>query len=402
MTLDLPRKFQHIFRTPARYRVWYGGRGSAKSHSIARALLVLGMQKQKRILCAREFQSTIADSSHRLLADLINEYKLNYFYDITKAEIRGRNGTIFLFRGIKIDPNGIKSLEGVDIAWVEEAQSISNDSLDILLPTIRKPGAEVWFSFNPFKKTDPVYERFVVTRPDNAIVEEVNYADNPWFPDVLRTEMEWDKKTNPDKYDWVWLGKPRGISAAQVFRGKYDVVEFDTPDSARHFMGADWGFATDPSTLIRCHIQDRNLYIDHEAWGFGVELDALPAMFETVPGSKRWTIYADSARPETISYMQRHGYPNTKSVKKWPGSVEDGIEYIKSYDRIIIHPRCKNIILEMELYQYKQDRITGEVIPTLEDKHNHGIDSLRYSLADYIRSKGASVPSFNLRAVAGI
>jgi phage terminase large subunit len=167
-------------------------------------------------------------------------------------------------------------------------------------------------------------------------------------------------------------------------------------------MGADWGFATDPSTLIRCHIIDRNLYIDHEAWGFGVELDALPAMFETVPGSKRWTIYADSARPETISYMQRHGYPNIKSVKKWPGSVEDGIEYIKSFDRIIIHPRCKNIILEMELYQYKQDRITGEVIPTLEDKHNHGIDSLRYSLADYIRSKGASVPSFNLRAVAGI
>ena len=402
MQIQLPTKFQNIFTKPARYRVWYGGRGSAKSHSIGRALLVLGMQKKHRILCCREFQSTIADSSHRLLSDLITEYKLDWFYQITKNEIRGRNGTLFLFRGIKVDPNGIKSLEGVTIAWVEEAQSISEESLNILIPTIRDPGSQVWFSFNPYRKQDPVYDRFVVNCPPNAIVEKVNYTDNPWFPQVLRDEMEWDKKTNPDKYRWVWLGEPLGISDAQVFRGKFDIMAFDTPDSARFYFGADWGFAQDPNVLIRAYIQDRNLYIDQEVYRAGVELDSLPAMFTQVPGSNRWPIYADNARPETISYLQRHGYPNIKPVKKWPGSVEDGVEYIKSFDRVIIHPRCKNTIMEFELYQYKQDRLTNEVLPVLVDKYNHAVDALRYALSDYIRAKGASVPTSNVRAALGI
>lgn len=391
MQIELPEKFLSIFEKKARYRVWYGGRGSAKSHSIGRALLIKGMQAPTRVLCCREYQVTIADSSHRLLSDLIKEYGLDNFYDITKSEIRGKNGTLFIFRGIKVDPHGIKSLEGVDVAWVEESEKISNESLDMLIPTIRKPNSEIWFSLNPHKESDPIYQRFIVNPPESAIVERVNFTDNPWFPEVLHAEMEWDKKTNPDKYRWIWLGEPLGLSDAQIFKGKFSLLDFEATKEDQVFFGADWGFAQDPSTLIRMFVRETDLYIEHEAYGVGVEIDELPRLFESVPGAHDWTIYADSARPETISYMQRNGFANIRSVEKWGGSVEDGIAFIKSFANIYIHPRCRHTLQEFELYQYKVDRLTGEVLPIVVDKNNHCIDSIRYGLVDIIKAGGTAM-----------
>lgn len=384
--IQLPAKFEHIFTTPARFRVWYGGRGGGKSWAIARSLLVLGAMKPMRILCTRQFQISISDSSHRLLADQIAALGLSSFYDITKSEIRGRNGTLFLFRGLQ-NIAEIKSLEGIDIAWTEEAEKMTDESLDVLVPTIRKEGSELWFSFNPHNKTDPMMQRFIYNQPPNSIVTKVNHDDNPWFPDVLRAEMEHDKATNYDRYLWVWCGEPRGISAAQVFRGKYSVEPFDTPDDAEFYHGADWGFAADPTAIIRCFILGKTLYIDQEAGGVGIDIDELPGLFDAIPTFRRWRSYADSARPETIAYMQKQGFTMMKPAPKGPGSVEDGIEYIKSFERVVIHPRCTQTAQEFELYQYKQDRITAEVLPIVVDKNNHYIDALRYALTDVMKAK---------------
>lgn len=401
MNITIPEPFEHIFTTPARFRVWYGGRGGGKSWAIARALLVLAMHKPIRVLCTRQYQISIADSSHRLLSDQINTLGLSGFFDVTKAEIRGNNGSLFIFRGLQ-NISEIKSLEGINICWVEEAEKTSNEALDMLVPTIRADNSEIWFTFNPYKKDDPMMDRYVYNAPDNAIVRKVSYNDNPWFPAVLRQEMEYDRENNPDRYDWVWNGNPRGISNAQVFKGKYEVCDFDTPDGVTLYHGGDWGFATDPSVLVRCWIMDKCLYIDSEAYGVGVEIDDTPRLFDMVPDSRKWKIYADSARPETISYMRRNGFPLMQSVKKWPGSVEDGVEYIRSFRKIYIHSRCRHTANEFELYQYKTDKLTGEVLPIIVDANNHAMDALRYALSDYIRARGVSIPSQNIRGSIGI
>jgi phage terminase large subunit len=376
-----------MFTKKARYRVWYGGRGSGKSWSVAKGLLLKGCSEPLRILCTREFQISISDSVWRLLCDQIAALGLSNFYEITRNEIKGKNGTLFIFRGLHHNASEIKSMEGVDIAWVEEGENTSDDSLDLLIPTIRKPNSEIIITFNPYRKNDPVMTRFVNNQPPNSIVEKVNYYDNPWFPEVLRAEMEHDKKTNYDRYMWRWEGHPRGISDAQVYKGKYVVDAFDTPEDAEFYHGADWGFAQDPTAIIRCYIKERTLYIDHEAGGVGIDIDDLPTLFDSIPTFRRWRSYADSARPETISYMQKHGFPMMRPVPKWPGSIEDGIEYIKGFERIVVHPRCKRTLEELELYQYKQDRITNEVLPVIIDKNNHYMDALRYAIVDVMKAK---------------
>ncbi len=310
---------------------------------------------------------------------------------ITKTDIKCLNGSQFLFFGLHHNANSIKSMEAISVAWIEEGQTIAEESLDILIPTIRQPDSKIIITFNPHRKTDPVYRRFLSEPRDEVELVQANYDANPDFPETLNAEMEWDKRTNYDRYLWIWAGNPVGISAAQVFRGKYFVDETPEPDNNdRLFYGADWGFANDPTALVRCFIRQRVLYIDYEAVGVGIELDELPELFRAVPGSDIWKIYADCARPETISHMKRKGY-KIDGAPKWPGSVEDGIEYLKGFERIIINPRCKHTIEEMELYQYKQDKLTGEVLPVIVDKNNHAIDALRYGLATYIKQKNAAV-----------
>jgi phage terminase large subunit len=367
-----------------RYRVWYGGRGGAKSWSVARILLIKGIQTPIRVLCTREYQASIADSVHALLSDQIRHLGLESVYDIKRDEIVGVNGTQFIFAGIRRDPKKIKSTEGIDIAWVEEADTISNESLDLLIPTIRKKDSEIWITFNPDQPDDPVYKRFIETERDDTIVTKVGYTDNPWFPEVLKKELEWDKAHDTDKYMHVWEGEPRRASNAQVFSGRWRVESFDTPESAQFYHGADWGFSVDPTALVRCYVHDTTLYIDAEAYGVGVAITDTPALFDIVPTSRQWPIIADSARPETIHHMRQQGYKMT-GARKGKGSVEDGIEHIKGYHEIVVHPRCKHTIDELKMYSYKLDRLTGEPTPVLEDKHNHMIDALRYALEPVMR-----------------
>jgi phage terminase large subunit len=274
--------------------------------------------------------------------------------------------------------DSIKSLEGYDCAWVEEAQSLSQRSLDLLRPTIRKPGSELWFTWNPRLDSDPVDALLRGENPPpGAVVADVNWRDNPWFPDVLQAEMQYDLNRDPDKYQHVWLGGYVANSEARVFRN-WRVEEFEAPADATHRFGADWGFASDPTVLVRCHLIGRTLYVDYEAYRVGCEIMDTPDLFLTVPESERWPIVADNARPETISHMQKHGFPKIMPAVKGPKSVEEGIEWLKNYD-IVVHPRCQHTIDELTLYSYKTDALTGKILPVLEDKDNHVIDALRYA-----------------------
>ena len=687
MQVTFPTAYKELFR-PHRYKVYYGGRGGGKSWQFARALILLGYDRKLRILCTREIQRSISDSVHKLLTEQIDALGLNYFYAITRDSIKGANGTEFIFKGLHANSQEIKSTEGVDICWIEEAMSVSEDSWAVLIPTIRKEGSEIWVTFNPDSEKDPVYQRFLVHGASDAYIRKINYDENPHFPDVLRKEMEWLKSRDYQAYLHIWEGEVKRHSNALVFGNYFKVEEFETPQRVRFYHGADWGFAClggdtlimtdkgeipirdirpgdkvltrkgyrrvvaflprgrkkvytvdcgngrpitatadhrfytadgwkrvdklkaveeicviqsssmaghtnaiptestrttsiasgrrkaniisesitetygnttmetfpkaatfitsmgirlttalktlcallkastkryitprtwaaypkklcknidgftatikktgqsvglnlwkrrrdaeesaksvesltpsrtyiknsaphnagrkampgtrsenmyakfadelssnrltqdirlaqmsvpinlqslsewqdvydlsiegeheffangvlvhncDPTTLIRCFIDGKRLYIDREAWGIGVEIDNTPALFDTIDTARKWPIKADCARPETISYMRRQGF-KVSAAKKWAGSIEDGIEFLKTFE-IVVHPRCKHTIDELNHYSYKIDKQTGDILPVIVDSWNHCLDALRYSLDGLIKGK---------------
>lgn len=331
------------------------------------------------IVCVREIQRTLAQSVKKLLELKIQSLGVGDRFNITNTHIESQQGGMIIFQGMQDHTaESIKSLEGFNVAYVEEAQSLSQRSLDLLRPTIREPGSELWFAWNPNQPTDPVD---VLLRgenpPPDAIVVQSNYRDNPWLPDVLKAELEYDRDRDPEKFAHIWLGEYQRNSEARVFKN-WKVEEFESPEGAVFRLGADWGFSVDPSVLIRCHLDGNRLYVDYEAYMVGCEIVNLPELFRRVPESHKWFITADSARPETISHMRNHGYPKINPAIKGPKSIEEGIEFLKSFD-IIVHPRCVHLIDELTMYSYEVDKLTGMVLPKLEDKHNHVIDALRYA-----------------------
>lgn len=376
---------------PKRYKGAYGGRGSGKSHAFAEMMIEAHiMDQSSRSVCVREVQKSLAQSVKRLLELKIEQMNAGSYFEVQEAVIKSRKGDgLILFQGMQNHTaDSIKSLEGYDRAWCEEAQSLSQRSLDLLRPTIRKPGSELWFTWNPSQATDPVdvLLRGPTPPPDAAIVE-VNFSDNPWFPEVLRAEMEYDRARDPEKYQHVWRGAYLTNSEARVFRN-WKVEEFEAPKDAIHRLGADWGFAVDPTVLVRCHLVGRTLYVDHEAYALGCDITATPDLFMSIPEAEKWPMVADSSRPETISHMRKHGFPKITAAVKGANSVSEGIEWLKSYD-IVVHPRCQHVIDELSLYSYKTDTLTGAVLPVLQDRDNHCIDALRYALEGVRRAQAA-------------
>lgn len=379
LQIQTPEVFLPLLE-PARYKGAWGGRGSGKSHFFGEMLVEECLIQPTRAVCVREIQKSLDQSVKRLIEDKIAGLGVQSRFRILNSHIEVDNGGVIIFQGMQNHTaDSIKSLEGFRIAWVEEAQSLSQRSLDLLRPTIRAPGSEIWFSWNPSKDTDPVDLLLRGdTPPPGAIVVPANWSDNPWFPDELRDEKDYDQRRDPEKYAHIWLGEYQRNSEARVFRN-WKVEEFETPPDARFYYGADWGFSVDPTVLVRCFVEGRTLFVDAEVYQVGCEIDRTPDLFDKIKGSRKWPIRADSARPETISYMQRHGFPRLVPANKGAGSVEDGIEFLKSYD-IVVHPRCRHTADELALYAYKTDKLTGEVLPVLEDKKNHVIDALRYAV----------------------
>ncbi|AGC35695.1 terminase large subunit [Rhizobium phage RHEph06] len=450
--IDTPRVFAPLLRR-RRFRGIKGGRGSGKSHFVGEDLVETAIRQHTRAVCAREVQNSIKDSSKQLIEDKINLLaqrvagaifaadqsilvpgdskivrKFLSQWRITEREIiYTPTDSLFIFRGLQNHTAAsIKSLEGFTDFWAEEAQTLTQRSIDLAVPTFRK-GSQLTFTWNPDQKGDPVEKIFsdegiIALKPgmkrppdqdpDFCLVE-ANYYDNPYFPEELRRDMERDKRRDPDKYRHVWLGGYRMMSGSRVFTN-WKVEDFETPANARFYFGADWGFSVDPTALIRCWIgrwengraiadpKGDKLFIDREAYAVGCEIDNTPALFAGndvrepprwqnpnkypgIPGATEWPLTADNARPETISYMKRHGFGRIQPSIKGKGSVEDGIEFIKNFD-IIVHPDCIHAIDELASYSYKIDKKTNEILPVLEDDHNHVIDAIRYALESTRRS----------------
>jgi phage terminase large subunit len=285
---------------------------------------------------------------------------------------------------------------------VEEAEKVSEDSWEKLIPTIRREGSEIWITFNPDEESDPTYQRFVVNRPPGCVTREFNWPSNPWFSEKLRAEKDYLYRVDPEAAAHVWGGRCRQNSSSQIFRGKYTVEAFSVPTDRvlraqqgwdGPYYGGDWGFSQDPTVLIKLWVKDYvpgksrgRLYVEKESWGVHVELDDIGAKWKReIPECADGLIRADSARPETISHVKNRSGLRIEGAEKWQGSVEDGIAFLKSFEQIVIHPQCPRHQEEARTYSYKVDRITKAVLTDVVDANNHCWDSDRYALQPAIR-----------------
>ena len=391
LNLVLPKKVIPLLNTDARYRVLWGGRWSAKTESIARILVVKSCQKKLRILCARETQVAIKQSVHSKIKEIIELMGLSPYFEITDTSIKNKWGSEFIFSGLSDDViMGIKSMNSPDILWFEEASSMSWRTWDKLDPTIRAKNAELYFTLNRDLDEDPISQLFICQEPpENSIVIEMEYWDNPWFSEEAMKQMQWMASTDFEKYLHEWEGRPVNHSEASVFKNKFivkDFTPFIDPETWSPLYGCDLGYSIDPTVLIKAWAYEDRLYIEHELYQDHLDLDLMPDAFNTIPGSSSHIIYVDSSRPETISYLRLHGFPRALPSPKGPGSIEDGISRLRGFNKIVVHPRCQRTLHDLKNYSYKVDKKTGNVLPIIVDKHSDCIDALRYAITPIIRN----------------
>jgi len=392
LTVELPETIVSVLFKPARYKVLYGGRGSAKSWSVARALLIKGVERPLRILCAREFQNSIQDSVHALLADQIRGLGLEAHYEIQRSRIVGANGTTFGFEGLRHNIASIKSYEGADICWVEEAQTVSKESWDILIPTIRRPDSEIWVTFNPELDTDDTWQRFVISPPAGALVAKVNWSDNPWFPEVLAAEREHLKTRDPDGYLTVWEGHCR-----QTLDGAIYAAEIRSATEGDRITSVPY----DKSRPVEVYFDLG--WADYTSAWFGQWIGQEFHLIDYMQGHlKPWSEY--------LADMQRRGYvyrtvwlPHDAQAKELgtgksiedqtraagyrvqvvPGlSVLDGINAARElFNRCWFDAaKCHEGLQCLRRYRWDKDEQNGGFKRRpLHDEYSHGADAFRYA-----------------------
>lgn len=389
--LQLPAKLADIW-APRRYKVMHGGRGGGKSWAVAAVLLTMAAQRPLRILCAREVQKSMRDSVHRLLKDTIVRLGVESFFEVLDTEIRGANGSLFLFSGLQSHTvDSIKSFEGVDIVWVEEAHGVSKKSWDVLIPTIRKEGSEIWLTLNPDMDTDDTYARFIETPSDDTWCVSVNWHDNPWFPQVLDDERRKAKRTLlPEDYEHIWEGKPKRVAAGAIYR--YEIEGLfqdqrvrDVPYDPLLPVHTVWDLGwNDSMTIIMVqrgpmdvrlldYIEDSNRTLD---W-YVEQLTKRPYRWGTdfIPHDGRTRNFqTGKSTEEALLAMGRHPQVLAQT------SVEEGIKAAR-----LMFPRCyfdkgKTARLVECLKRYRRDvhTKTGEPTAPLHDEYSHGADAFRY------------------------
>jgi phage terminase large subunit len=314
-----------------RYKIAYGGRGSSKSWTFCAMLLSKARQKQTRILCCREIQTSIKASVHQLLSNLIFRNGWQYEFKITAQQIRHlETGSIFTFAGLKNNPESVKSTEGVDICFIEEGQTISQQSMELLIPTIRKPGSEIWIAMNPRYEFDYCYERFVKQKADNVLCKRVNYTDNPWFPDVLREELERDKAFNYGMYLHTWEGELRPYGERPAFSKDSLVWDGGRPDGVPELYGLDLSYSGRNALVgISTSPDGSVLFIDSAASATAVPLQQMSEWLGPIDNA----VVVDSARPEVIRLLKDQGY-TIRPSKKGAGSVLRGIDKLNQFKEI--------------------------------------------------------------------
>lgn len=398
--VQLPQKLVDILgaeRGEYITRILRGGRGSGKSVGAATVAALWGYAEPLRILAVRQFQNSIAESFYREVVDALELHPwLKDHYTVTKESITGANGTQFIFKGLDRNPQSIKSLAKIDLTIVEEAEDIPEQSwVNLEATVLRQPKSEIWVIYNPRKEGSPVDFRFIKNTAPRSIVATLNYSDNPFFPAGLETLRKRDLEIfDYPLYQHIWEGAYLKNSKSQIFHGRYEAKEFEPDPSWTMVQGLDWGYSQDPTAGIRAHVHDDCLWISYEAGGVGIELDDVPRSMAAIPDFHMHTTRADSAQPAMISHVKTRGLPRIEPAVKGRGSVEDGIQFIRSFRRVYIHPRCKNTLNEFATYSWKVDRNSGDILDVPIDANNHWIDALRYSLEPIMRNN-----SFNWSAL---
>lgn len=392
--VQLPAALVPVFTPPygqAPYRGAYGGRGSSKTRSFAKMTAVFAVMLDSMgisgvILCGREFMNSLDDSSMAEIKGVIaeDEWLVDQF-NVGEKYIRTKSGRIrYLFAGLRHNLDSIKSKARVLITWIDEAENVSEVAWRKLVATVmREPNSEIWVTWNPEDESSATNQRFRVHATDDMHIVPLNWSDNPWFPEGLERERQADLKYRPDIYGHVWEGEYLTLTEAQIFGGRYKVEEF-TPDPKTWggpYCGGDFGYSQDPTAAVMLWIKDDTLYWEHELYGKKIEIDDIAKRVKAaIPGYEKYTSRWDSAQPGMISYLQRDGLPRAVGSKKGKGSIEDGIQFMRSFKQIIIHPRCVNTIKEHRMYKWKTDARSGDILPTPEDDWNHAIDAGRYAL----------------------
>lgn len=379
-TIKIPVEYKRLFDKDWREAAVYGGRFSLKSHTVARFLLIEARTSKKRIACFREFQNSIAESSHQLLADLIKEYELNDFTVTDKAIYNRLNGSDFIFKGLHHNEQSVKSIEGIDIAWVEEAQTVSSTSIDILVPTVRSEGSKIIYTYNRLLEYDPVHQRLVIEGRPNTLVLNVNYdvaMKYGWMPDVIRLEMEDDKEKRPTLYKSKWLGVPSS-QEGRVFKD-WAIID-EIPHEARlERRGLDFGYTNDPSAIVDVYKYNGGFIFDEAMYLKGMSNKRIADKIALMREPKTMVI-ADSSDPKSIDELKMYDI-NIVGAVKGPGSIEQGVNFMQD-QRISVTSRSTNLIKEYSSYVWAVDR-DGRALNVPEGGFDHLLDAARYCLTSY-------------------
>lgn len=375
---------------PCRFKAAYGGRAGGKSHCLAELLLArIILQPDLQAVVIRRFRQSLTNSAQLLLKNKIIDLGFEDYFEIQSNRILRRDGRGFVaFQGMQDhNASSIKSFENFGIAWVEEANELDQRSLDLLIPTIRSEGAECWFSWNPDQPSDPVDSFFRgAAPPKNAIIRRVSFSDNPFLSDTSRDDEQRALEADPEKHAWVWLGEYNLKSDSIIFSGRWrtgiiEPVGWDGP-----YYGADWGFANDPTCAIEVWCSGNQIYVSKESYAYRLLVaDTARRWRRDIPGIESRVVRADSSRPDSITQLRRDGFSQILGAEKYPGSVEDGIEWLRSHE-IIVNPDCKETQGELKRYRYKTNQ-GGDVLAAIHDADNHLIDSIRYALLPLIRAR---------------
>lgn len=400
LTIDIPIEYKRLFDNDWREAAIYGGRYSLKSHTVARVLLILGRQKQMRFGCFREYQNSIAESSHQLLKDLIGEFELND-YKVTENNIYNSvTQTDFLFKGLHHNEQSIKSIEGIDIAWVEEAQTISKTSLEVLTPTVRKPGSKIIYTYNRLLENDPVHQRLVIEGRPNTLVINVNYdiaEKYGYMPEVIKNEIEDDKENRPALYKHKWLGEPNSIER-RVYKD-WKRIEKVPHEASLVRRGLDFGYTNDPTAIIAIYEYNGGFILDEEVYRKGMKNNDIGAVLKNVDQPNTLVI-GDSSEPKSIADLQEQGI-NILGVKKVGGDdsmgnkktfKQYGIDFV-GQKKISYTARSKNLEQEYFTYLHKEDK-DGNIINDPEDGNDHAMDATLYGFMGIRPKKQFDVPKY--------
>lgn len=396
--IQIPGEFQPLFSPSWREAAIYGGRFSLKSHTVARFLLIKARQQKTRIACFREFQNSIAESSHQLLADLIKQYELLDFKVTDKGIVNTINGSDFLFKGLWNNEQSIKSIEGIDIAWVEEAQTVSTASIEVLTPTVRKPGSQIVYTYNRLLESDPVHQRLVIEGRPNTLVINVNYdiaLKHGMMPEVVRLEIEDDKEKRPNLYKHKWLGEPNS-SELKIYKD-WNIID-EVPKHARLKRRVlDYGYTNDPSALLDMYEYDGGYVFDEQLYQKGM-LNKQLSDFVANLLEPQILVIADSAEPKSIDEMRLYGTNILGAEKKKTGSTTTDT-YVKwsiglvQDQRISITKRSLNTIKEYNSYLWLTDK-DGRILNEEDPKcANHSMSAIRYGIVSV-----ANKPTFTMVA----